>query len=177
MRRSSRRRRIVSAYRSGNRTVVLLPTGLSHTEEQKWVDLILQRLRSREAYRHPSNLALHTRAVELAERYLDGKVRPSSVRWADDPRIRWGACKPAEKTIRIAHRLAGMPGWVLDYVLMHELVHLIVPGHGPEFWRLVNRYPHSERARGYLEGFTDAPRLLTAEHSHTTEPDEHPAHD
>ena len=45
-----------------------------------------------------------------------------------------------------------MPEWVVDYVVMHELVHLIVPAHNAAFWNLVNRYPKSERARGYLEG-------------------------
>ena len=45
-----------------------------------------------------------------------------------------------------------MPAWVLDYVLVHELAHLIEPGHGPAFWALVSRYPRTERARGYLDG-------------------------
>ena len=43
-----------------------------------------------------------------------------------------------------------MPAWVRDYVVMHELAHLLVAGHGPRFWELVNRYPLTERARGYL---------------------------
>lgn len=50
----------------------------------------------------------------------------------------------------ISTRLAAEPAWVLDYVIMHGLGHLIVPGHGPAFWRVVERYPRSERARGFL---------------------------
>ncbi|MCD6209628.1 MAG: hypothetical protein J7J01_01805 [Methanophagales archaeon] len=40
---------------------------------------------------------------------------------------------------------------------MHELAHLKMPGHGPEIRKLVNRYPKTERARGYLmaAGMTD----------------------
>jgi len=53
-------------------------------------------------------------------------------------------------TIRISNRLAAEPGWVLDYVIVHELAHLLVPGHGPEFRALVDRYPRAERARGFL---------------------------
>ena len=43
-----------------------------------------------------------------------------------------------------------MPTWVLDYVIVHELAHLDVAGHGPEFWAIVERYPRTERARGFL---------------------------
>jgi hypothetical protein len=67
-------------------------------------------------------------------------------------RSRWGSCTPDDGTIRLSTQLRGMPGWVVDYVLMHELTHLLVPGHGQPFWDLVNRYPRTERARGYLEG-------------------------
>ncbi|MEO7981809.1 MAG: M48 family metallopeptidase, partial [Sporichthyaceae bacterium] len=56
-------------------------------------------------------------------------------------------------------RLQGMPSWVVDYVLVHELVHLLVPGHGPDFWAHVDRYPRTERARGYLEGVSATAQL------------------
>jgi predicted metal-dependent hydrolase len=48
---------------------------------------------------------------------------------------------------------------VLDYVLVHELAHLLVPGHGAEFWKWVRRYPKTERAVGYLEGLSAAAHL------------------
>ena len=56
----------------------------------------------------------------------------------------------AEGTIRISSRVAGFPAWVLDYLLVHELAHLVVGDHSPAFWEVVNRYPKAERARGYL---------------------------
>jgi predicted metal-dependent hydrolase len=49
-----------------------------------------------------------------------------------------------------------MPSWVLDYVLLHELAHLLVPGHGAKFWALLEPYGRTERARGYLEGVAAA---------------------
>jgi len=52
-----------------------------------------------------------------------------------------------------------MPSWVLDYVILHELTHLIHPGHSVEFWSLLESYPRTQRARGYLEGVAAAPGL------------------
>jgi predicted metal-dependent hydrolase len=156
VRRSTRRRRTVSAYRDGDKTVVMVPSRLSPAEEEQWVATILRRLAQRERRRRPSDSTLHDRARELSRRYLNGLAEPVSVRWAHNQRTRWGSCTPDDGTIRLSTRLRGMPGWVLDYVLVHELAHLLVHGHGPEFWDLVTRYPKSERARGYLEGFVAA---------------------
>jgi hypothetical protein len=72
---------------------------------------------------------------------------------------RWGSCTPADGTIRVSERLKGMPGYVLDYVLLHELAHLLRPAHDREFWRLLAAYPRVERARGYLEGVAAAAGL------------------
>ena len=47
-------------------------------------------------------------------------------------------------------RLAAWPPWVLDYVLVHELAHLVEFDHSPAFHALVDRYPRAERARGFL---------------------------
>ena len=54
---------------------------------------------------------------------------PASVRWVTNQNGRWGSCTPADRTIRISHRIQDMPDWVIDYVLLHELAHLIVPSH------------------------------------------------
>ncbi|TNY38614.1 M48 family peptidase [Thermomonospora catenispora] len=162
VRRSARRKRTVSAYRDGDKTVVLVPSRLSKAEEERWVATILQRLAERERRRNPSDDALLARAQELSRRYLDGSARPVSVRWADNQRSRWGSCTPADGTIRVSTRLRGMPSWVLDYVLIHELAHLLVPSHNSRFWALVANYPKAERARGYLEGVAAAANLPMA---------------
>lgn len=156
VRRSQRRRRTVSAYRDGERVVVLIPDRFSQAEEAEWVDRMLARL-ARRARNHRSDADLLARARRLAERYLsDHQLAPASVRWVSNQRYRWGSCTPEDATIRISERLRGMPDWVIDYVILHELVHLIVPTHGSYFWALVGRYPKAERARGYLEGVAAA---------------------
>ena len=152
IRRSRRRTRTVSAYREADRTVVLLPAGLSRADEQRWVTEMLRRLAARDARVRPSDADLLDRARALSRRYLDGRADPAGVRWVDNQRGRWGSCTPADRTIRLSRRLSGMPRWVVDYVLVHELAHLLVAGHGPQFWAWVDRYPRTERARGYLEG-------------------------
>jgi predicted metal-dependent hydrolase len=78
-------------------------------------------------------------------------------------RTRWASCTPATRTIRLSQRLKELPEWVQDYVLVHELAHLLVPGHGPRFWALVERYPRTARARGYLDGVSAAAGLGFAE--------------
>lgn len=152
VRRSARRRRTVSAYRDGDRTVVLIPARMSVAEERRWVVAMLERLAKQDSRLRPGDQALLQRAKALSRRHLEGAPMPASVRWVGNQGSRWGSCTPVDRTIRLSDRLKGMPGWVLDYVLVHELVHLRVPGHGPDFWAEVERYPRTERARGYLEG-------------------------
>ena len=141
----------------------MVPADLSASEEQEWIATVLERLARRERRRHPSDDVLFERARELAVRYLDGRVAPKSVRWVANQHTRWGSCTPEDGTIRLSVQLRGMPAWVVDYVLVHELSHLLEPGHGPAFWKLVNRYPKTERARGYLEGVAAAAGLPLAE--------------
>ncbi|OMI40052.1 M48 metallopeptidase family protein [Streptomyces sparsogenes] len=159
VRRSTRRRRTVSAYREGDRTIVLIPARMSEAEEQRWVRVMLDKLAAQESKRMLGDAELAARAEWLSEQYLGGRARPVSVRWVTNQNTRWGSCTPSEGSIRLSHRLQGMPEYVVDYVLVHELAHLLVPGHGPRFWRLLESYPRTERARGYLEGVVAAARL------------------
>ena len=155
VRRSPRRRRTVTAYRELGRTVVLIPAAFSPAEEQRWVAQMVAKLRTREE-RHKRSLGgdteLLARARALSAAHLDGLAEPASVRWVENQHRRWGSCTPADRTIRLSGRLRSMPDYVVDYVLVHELVHLLEPSHDERFWALVARYPRAERARGFLEG-------------------------
>ncbi len=152
VRRSRRRKRTVSAYRDGATIVVMIPASLSAAEERTWVATMVERVTKAERRRRPDDADLITRARSLSERYLDGRVEPQSVRWVTNQRSRWGSCTPTEGSIRLSSRLQGMPAYVVDYVLLHELAHLLEPGHGAPFWTLLDSYDQTQRARGFLEG-------------------------
>jgi predicted metal-dependent hydrolase len=156
VRRSAKRRRTVSAYREGGTVIVLLPARMSAAEEAHWVATMLARLAAKDAKRPRGDDDLLRRARALSRKHLDGRARPDSVRWVTNQQGRWGSCTPADRTIRLSHRLRELPEWVADYVLVHELAHLLVPDHSAAFWDLVARYPLAERARGYLLGVAAA---------------------
>jgi predicted metal-dependent hydrolase len=165
VRRSQRRRRTVSAYRDGECVVVLIPDRFTRAEESEWVARMLARLAVREGRIRRSDDELLARARRLVAHYLsdhDQVASPTSVRWVTNQNGRWGSCTPADRTIRISHRIQEMPEWVIDYVLLHELAHLVVPVHNSQFWDLVGRYPRAERARGYLEGIAAATGVVLA---------------
>ncbi len=153
----------MSAYREGDKVVVLLPARMTRAEEKRWVADMLSRLQRSETRRRSpareSDDALSARCRELSGKYLDGRAVPRSIRWVPPMRTRWASCTPSDATIRVSRRLRDVPGWVLDYVLVHELAHLLEPGHGPRFWAWVERYPKTERAIGYLEGLSAAAHL------------------
>jgi len=159
VRRSRRRRRTVAAYREDDKVVVLIPARLSRAEEREWVATMLERLERSERRRRPSDAGLKRRATDLSDRYLDGRARPLTVRWVDNQNSRWGSCTPSDRSIRLSRRLQGMPAWVIDYVLVHELAHLLEAGHTTAFWKWVDRYPKAERAKGFLEGVAAASQL------------------
>lgn len=152
VRRSPRRKRTVTAFREQGRTVVAIPARFTVAQEREWVRRMAAKLAAQERRRRPSDAQLASRAAALSAQYLDGAAQPTSVRWSSNQGRRWGSCTPSDGSIRISTRVRGLPTWVLDYVLLHELAHLLHHGHGPEFWALVERYPRTERARGFLEG-------------------------
>lgn len=168
IRRSRRRRRTVQAYLEGDTVVVLMPAGLSRTVEQQHVTDLLGRLRRREQRRRPSEPDLLRRAERLRREYLPQAPEPVSVRYVSNQQQRWGSCTPADRTIRLTDRLIGMPSWVLDYVLLHELCHLVRPAHDAAFHALLSRYPAAERAKGFLLG-VDHDRALDSAGDHATE--------
>ena len=117
--------------------------------------LMLQRLDAMGAGRHPSDATLVERAAALSRRYLDGDT--TSVRWADNQGSRWGS-HGRRRFDPAVGRLRRMPPWVIDYVLVHELAHLLVPRHGSTLGARRPLSPHRARL-GLLRGVAAAAGL------------------
>jgi predicted metal-dependent hydrolase len=68
-------------------------------------------------------------------------------------RTRWGSCTPVRKTIRLNTELAKKPRECLEYVLVHELIHLLEPSHNAAFISLMDKYmPQWRHIRAALNG-------------------------
>lgn len=151
VRRSVRRRKSVAAFREGERTIIVVPERMSDSDVARHAHELIVRL-DRRAGKQVSDAQLVARARLLRDRYLPGAPLPTTIVWSARQRARWGSCTPSTEAIRLSTRLRGMPQYVIDCVLLHELAHLLVADHGPGFKALVNRYSEHDRAEAFLAG-------------------------
>ncbi len=146
---SGRRRRTVTARLRSGVLELLVPEWMPRAERERWAEEMRLRLERRMQRARPSDERLAERARSLNQRHFDGRLRWTSIGFADMSHL-WGSCTFTAGAIRIATRAASLPDWVIDYLVVHELAHLEHSDHGPAFHELENRYPLTERARGYL---------------------------
>jgi predicted metal-dependent hydrolase len=153
----------VAAFWENGTAVVAIPARFTAAQESEWVHRMLAKLqrqgerRTAPGRKRPaSDAALATHAAQLSRQYLGGRAVPASVRWVSNQNSRWGSATPADGTIRLSDKLRPMPQWVIDYVLLHELAHLLVASHNSAFWKLLESYPETQRAKAFLEGVSFA---------------------
>ena len=161
VRRSAKRRRTVSAYRAGrrDRRGPRARPGCSRAEEREWVTTMLARLDKQDRRRRPSDDKLMERAPAALARATSraGPGRPASAGSTTSASAGARAPRPTGPS-GCPSRLQGMPAYVVECVLLHELAHLLVHDHSAAFWGLADRHPRAERAKGYLEGHAQAQR-------------------
>ena len=148
--RSKRRKNTVQAKFVNEKLCIYLPSGMTESEEKKWIDKMVkwgQRHKQRKQLN--GNEELLKRAQELNKIYFYGSL-DFSIKFVTNQNTRFGSCTTANKSIRISDRLNKMPRWVQDYVIIHELAHILHPNHTKRFWEKVNQYKYAERAKGYL---------------------------
>ena len=148
--RSTRRKKTVQAKKIDDRLHVYLPMGMSPATEQKCVEKMTNQWEQRKHRRLLNNDGeLKQRAEKLNKQYFQGSLT-FSIQFVSNQQKRFGSCSPHSKRIRISNRVATMPVWVQDYVILHELTHLVYSDHSSDFWNKVSEFDLSERARGYL---------------------------
>ncbi|MCI9889319.1 M48 family metallopeptidase [Micrococcales bacterium 31B] len=153
LRRSARRKRTLSSRLHGDRIIVSVPAAFNERSQRDLLHRLLHRTLRRRASESLGDAELLQRSVVVARAHLDSVPQPASVRWVTNQGSRWGSCTPDTGQIRISHRLQRVPSWVLDAVLFHEMIHLVIPGHGPEFRALERRYPRLDEANTFLSGY------------------------
>jgi len=92
--------------------------------------------------RWEAKVYLPKRLRELADRhgfsYENVSIKNASTRW--------GSCS-STNNINLNLHLMRLPEHLIDYVLMHELVHTVVKNHGDKFWLLLEQcYPNARKA-------------------------------
>lgn len=129
---------------------IRVPSWMSAEQEAEAVAELVRKIDKKRAIDTATDLMARGRTLSTIYRLPMAR----DIRWVTNQTTRWGSCSYEEGEIRISSRLARVPDWVLDYVLLHELTHLVEAGHGPEFHRLMERYPRAERAEGFLEAMS-----------------------
>lgn len=150
--RSTRRRRGASAHAREGRIVVQLPAALPEDDADRTIATLVARVTGRaRAVDRGGDDWLAERAHEVGRDWVDG-VTATSVTWSSRMARRWASATPATGHIRVSNRAAAFPERVIDYLLVHELAHLVVPNHSADFHALVAAYPHTPWAQGFLAG-------------------------
>ncbi len=148
--RSKKRRKTIQARETGGVLEILAPAHMSDKQLEPVIRNFKERINRHKKLAELDDQELDRRAKKLNHQYFDNLLQWESIRWVTNQNRRHGSCNTVRETIRISHRIAEMPRFVQDYVIVHELAHLIEPNHGKRFWDLVYQYPRTERARGYL---------------------------
>ena len=114
-----------------------------------WIDKTVLRVRAKAAaHPEPSDRAEKEarrrdlkRRVEARLPLIEEATGLHCSGWTvRDMHTRWGSCNTKTHHINLSLMLATRSDAELDYVILHELVHTVVPNHGTEFYALMDRY-------------------------------------
>ena len=149
--RSSKRRKTIGARLVEDTMYINAPAGISEVRLKEVINNFKKRFEGRKLKKElNAKEDLNEIAEKLNERYFGGRLKIQGIEYVTDQHKKFGCCNYKSGTIRISHRLREMPPWVRDYVVFHEMAHIIEPNHSGAFWKIVSRYRLAERARGYL---------------------------
>lgn len=149
--RSHKRNKTISAKVESDTMYVYAPSDMPEDELNKVIANFTERFEKRKLRKELNKTQnLTSIGQELNRVYFGGKLEIKSIEYTATLNHAFGSCIKQTGKILISHRLSEMPTWVRDYVIVHELAHLIESNHSEAFWNLVYRYKLTERAIGYL---------------------------
>jgi len=113
-----------------NELCLKLPLGLDPNSRSEMIKGLCSRLVAKDF--HPT---IEARVQELNQRFFRKPIENIRLKYNAS---NWGSCS-SKKNINLSTRLLFAPDEVIDYVIIHELAHLIQPNHSPKFWALVEK--------------------------------------
>src|SRR5699024_3249864 len=155
---SARRKKTVSASVRNGMIQLSVPVKMTDAQIIESARSLIAKIKAkqRQAQQFHTNPDLHDRALHLARIWLNNEVSPASVVWSGRQTGLWGSSRSANGAIRIPTMLRGMPQWVIDGVLIHEMAHRTYGGHGRQFQEFSGRYPRMAEADAFLDGVSFA---------------------
>ncbi len=158
LRRDKRLRRTIRWQRLADETLLVR---VPLRTPKRAIDPLLDEIRGQlvkavATHKRRTDEDLQQRAECINQKYFNGKMEWNAIRWVSAMRSRLGSCSRGGTTdgeIRISSKIRDWPGWVVDYIIAHELMHRKHPNHSASFWSdLRTAYPLTERARGFISG-------------------------
>ncbi|CAN5340623.1 M48 family metallopeptidase [soil metagenome] len=113
-----------------NVVLIRLPQGTTTAERDKAIPQLISRVVAKKYY-----TAMHHKLLYLNKLYFDKPVKDFKLKYTNSL---WGSCS-SKGNINISTRLFFAPEEVIDYVMVHELAHLVHPNHSDAFWNEVER--------------------------------------
>ncbi len=148
--RSKKRKKTIEGKIIDTTLRIYLPDNLSTKDEKRYIKTITEKMEKKHLKKQlNSNTDLQNRAAKINKQYFNDQL-DYSIQFVTNQQKKYGSCTPASKSIRISDQIADYPSFVQDYLIIHELAHLIHANHSKAFWELVHKYPYVERAKGFL---------------------------
>ena len=143
----------VNARLRGSMLYISAPLEMANKQLEPAIEELACRLLRR---LHARELNREEKALKLARKVARRFPNPPGVErvvFVTNQRSRWGSYSTKTRTIRLNAVLRGIPVWVLEAVVAHELAHVIHPDHSPAFWKLLRGVcPDTDRANAFLDG-------------------------
>jgi len=127
----------------GNTILLNLNEGLTVTARSKTIKTLLSRTVARDF-----SPEITRRVLDWNERTVRRPIKSVNLKYNHS---NWGSCS-SKSNINLSTRLLFAPEEVQDYVILHELAHLVEPNHADRFWALVEKYmPDYQQKEAWLK--------------------------